>query len=197
MTSIQIVSGTGGYLEEGTHAARPATPATPTGGIAIYYETDTTNTFLWDTAGAAWVEIAVGGSVGGTVTSVATGNGLKGGPITTTGTLSATVTSVTKTASYSVLAADSFVHFDDIGAAGTVTFTLPAAAAGLSFTFTEYTAHNMVLQAAGTDIINIGLSPSTAGGTQTAGGAYSSVTLEAHGTGIWVASAALGAWTPA
>lgn len=43
------------YMAEGTHAARPATPNVPAGGSAIYYETDTTNTFAW--SGAAWVQI--------------------------------------------------------------------------------------------------------------------------------------------
>jgi hypothetical protein len=32
----------------------------PTSGVAIYYETDTTNTFLWDSGGAAWVAISGG-----------------------------------------------------------------------------------------------------------------------------------------
>lgn len=47
------------YLAEGTHAARPVTPNVPTGGTALYYETDTTNTFAW--SGAAWVQINGGG----------------------------------------------------------------------------------------------------------------------------------------
>lgn len=40
------------YLAYGAHADRPATPPTPTGGAAIYYETDTDFAFVWD--GAAW-----------------------------------------------------------------------------------------------------------------------------------------------
>lgn len=50
------------YLGVGTHAARPATPNVPTGVTALYYETDTTNTFAW--TGAAWVQI--NGAGGGT-----------------------------------------------------------------------------------------------------------------------------------
>lgn len=53
------------YMKEGTHAARPATPAVGTNGIAIYYETDTTNTFLYDSTGAAWVQINGGGGGAG------------------------------------------------------------------------------------------------------------------------------------
>jgi len=49
------------YLGEGTHADRPAAPPIGAGGIAIYYETDTTSAFLWDTAGAAWVAVGGGG----------------------------------------------------------------------------------------------------------------------------------------
>ncbi len=50
------------YLGRGTHAARPATPPVLTGEIAIYYETDTTNTFVW--TGSAWAQINGGGSSG-------------------------------------------------------------------------------------------------------------------------------------
>jgi hypothetical protein len=48
------------YLGVGTHAARPATP--PVGSLAaFYYETDTTNTFIW--TGSAWSQVN-GGSAG-------------------------------------------------------------------------------------------------------------------------------------
>jgi hypothetical protein len=43
------------YVGRGTHAARPATPNINSGGTAAYYETDTTNAFMW--SGAAWVQI--------------------------------------------------------------------------------------------------------------------------------------------
>lgn len=56
MTSTLIVD----YLGRGTHAARPATPPIPSGGTAIYYETDTTNTFVWN--GGAWLQMNGGGS---------------------------------------------------------------------------------------------------------------------------------------
>ena len=57
------------YLAEGTHAARPAAPNVPTGCIAIYYETDTTNTFLYDPAGATYHQINGGGGGGGLTTT--------------------------------------------------------------------------------------------------------------------------------
>jgi hypothetical protein len=41
------------YLGFGTHAARPASPSLPTGGIGIYLESDTGNLCVWN--GSAWV----------------------------------------------------------------------------------------------------------------------------------------------
>jgi hypothetical protein len=79
------------YIGRGTHANRPASPNINSGGSAIYYETDTGNhTFIW--TGAAWTQIDGGA---GTVTSVATGTGMTGGPITTTGTVTLANTAVT------------------------------------------------------------------------------------------------------
>lgn len=47
------------YVGRGTAAARPVLPNIPAGATAIYYETDTTNAFLW--TGVAWVAIAGAG----------------------------------------------------------------------------------------------------------------------------------------
>ncbi len=44
------------YLGRGTAAARPATPVIPTGGMALYYATDTGALSIWD--GAAWQTIS-------------------------------------------------------------------------------------------------------------------------------------------
>lgn len=52
MTSSTLITD---YMGRGTHAARPASPNVPATGIAIYYETDTANTFVWN--GSAWVQI--------------------------------------------------------------------------------------------------------------------------------------------
>lgn len=64
------------YFGEGLHSARPATPNVPTGCTAIYYETDTTNTFAW--SGSAWVQIngTGGGSTATVVQVAANGSGL-------------------------------------------------------------------------------------------------------------------------
>lgn len=47
------------YLGVGTHAARPTSPSVQSGETAFYYETDTTNTFVW--TGSAWVQVNGGG----------------------------------------------------------------------------------------------------------------------------------------
>lgn len=46
------------YLSEGTHAARPAAPAVPTGGLALYYETDTKNLFFYDLGTTSWISVS-------------------------------------------------------------------------------------------------------------------------------------------
>lgn len=51
------------YLGVGAHSARPGAPNVPAGGTAVYYETDTANTFAWD--GSAWQQINGGGGGGG------------------------------------------------------------------------------------------------------------------------------------
>lgn len=62
MTSSTIITD---YTGHGTHAARPATPNIPAGATALYYETDTTNTFVW--TGSAWTQINGGGFSGPTI----------------------------------------------------------------------------------------------------------------------------------
>src|SRR5579859_148761 len=107
------------YLGEGTHAARPVTPTLMAGGIGLYYETDTLKLFMWDVAGAAWVQISAGGTPG-TVTEVDTGAGLTGGPITTTGTVSVGTTAITNGMLAGSIAASKLVG-TDIATVGTVT----------------------------------------------------------------------------
>lgn len=72
------------YMQHGLASARPATPNVGPGCLALYFSTDTHVLSGWD--GTAW-QAVVGSAGGGTVTSVASGAGLSGGPITTTGTL--------------------------------------------------------------------------------------------------------------
>lgn len=62
--------------------------------------------------------------------------------------------SVTKTADYTVTAADNGTEFNTLGASGSVTFTLPTLTNGLSYTFYNMANQNMVISsAAGNDIV--------------------------------------------
>lgn len=66
MATSQLVKD---YIGYGTHANRPATPNTGTGVAPVYYETDTTHTFVW--TGSAWTQVdggsgAFAGEVSGT-----------------------------------------------------------------------------------------------------------------------------------
>jgi len=71
----------------GTFAAEGiAAPAVSTAGQGRIYFDSTSNQFMVSQNGGAYTNLVGGGS--GTVTNVATGSGLTGGPITTTGTIS-------------------------------------------------------------------------------------------------------------
>ncbi len=65
-----------------TTAARPS----PAYNGLLGYNTDLSDYEFWDSVSSAWIALGGGGS--GSVTSVATGTGLTGGPITGTGTIS-------------------------------------------------------------------------------------------------------------
>ena len=50
------------YLGSGTHASRPSSLSIAADACGIYYETDTTNTFIW--TGSAWSQVNGGGGGG-------------------------------------------------------------------------------------------------------------------------------------
>ena len=60
---------------------------------------------------------------------------------------------MSKATSYTVVAADNGKLFDTTGAAGAITFTLPALARGLAFGFFNVVDQNMIVVRAGTDVI--------------------------------------------
>lgn len=99
-----------------------------------------------------------------------------------------------KTANYTVTSADNGTHFDNQGATGTVTFTLPTAAVGLHYTFTVDAAHTVNVTAGGSDAIAIGQSNTGAGGSRSSADPYSLITIECHKTGQWVTSSIVGDW---
>jgi hypothetical protein len=84
--------------------------------------------------------------------------------------------------------------FTNQGATGAVTFNLPSATAGLSFTFIVQDADGIVINAAAGDTIRIGTLVTAPGGSVTSTVIGSSVTLVAINTTEWVAIAALGTW---
>lgn len=87
------------------------------------------------------------------------------GDVGLTGAIFAKAGTLAKIVNYTVLPGDCGVFFNNSGAAGTQTNTLPAATAGLQFAFTQVTAQNICVRAAGTDTIrNVGQVTSAGGG---------------------------------
>jgi hypothetical protein len=128
------------------------------------------------------------------------------GAITLSGTLAVANggTSVTgfgvvtsKTASYAVLAADSYKDFDNNGAAGSVTFTLPASTVGLAYGFAVMEAQNLVVDAPGGVTIYIGALATTAGGTITSNEVGSYLFVKCRSATEWIVQSSMGSWTPA
>lgn len=98
----------------------------------------------------------------------------------------------TKTSNYNVLLTDNGTHFNNIGASAEVDFTLPAAAAGLSFSFAILAAHVLKVIANGGDLLK---SDVFSAGNISNNVIYSSLTIESHEAGIWLVSAATGSWS--
>ena len=102
-----------------------------------------------------------------------------------------------KTASYAVLAADSYKDFDNNGAAGSVTFTLPASTVGLAYGFAVMEAQNLVVDAPGGVTIYLGEISTTAGGTITSNAVGSYLFIKCRSATEWIAQSFMGSWTPA
>jgi hypothetical protein len=102
-----------------------------------------------------------------------------------------------KTANYTVTNADNGKTFTTEGAAGAVTFALPAATVGHWFRFKVKATQELRIDPNGTETIAL---PST--GAQSAAGKY--ITADANGEGVeiecvkageWVANFYVGTWT--
>ncbi len=77
----------------------------------------------------------------------------------------------TKTTSYSVVASDNFTLFDNLGAAGAVTFTLPSIANGYFFGFRVQTDQNVIVSSAeGSNIIALNNASASSVAFQTGSG---------------------------
>lgn len=90
---------------------------------------------------------------------------------------------------------DSFKVLTNIGNAGTLTATLPAAQAGLTYTFYNENNNDFVIDAQAGDVIRVGSTVTAAGGSITATNEGDSVTLVAIGEDEWVAISVIGTWT--
>jgi hypothetical protein len=102
-----------------------------------------------------------------------------------------------KTTSYTVLTTDSATTFDNTGAAGQVVYTLPAAAAGLTFSFTNTAAGAGFTKAmaTGTDkIAQLGVLGGAAGFVVSTA-IWTTITLTCSAAGTWVVTGVTGTWT--
>lgn len=104
---------------------------------------------------------------------------------------------VTKTADYTVTVADSGNTFSTAGAAGTVTFAMPAAVPGLKYRFRVGEAQELRIDPNGTETISLPSTgvPGAAGKYLAANAAGESVDLECVVAGTWTVFGYTGTWT--
>jgi hypothetical protein len=95
---------------------------------------------------------------------------------------------------YSVTAAESGRLFTNEGATASVTFSLPTAVAGLTYTFVVQDADGIIVDAATGDTIQVAASVSATSGNATSTTIGSSLTLTAINATEWVATSMLGSW---
>ena len=101
----------------------------------------------------------------------------------------------TKTSSYPLVATDSGQHFDNVGAVGAVTFTLPAAVRGLNFWFTVFAAQNLIVLCGAGDQVAVGNLNSAAAGNIQSNVPFSSIFVMALDATQWVVKSQTGSWT--
>ena len=99
-----------------------------------------------------------------------------------------------KTGNYSVLAADTQTFFTNTGAAGAVNFTLPTAAAGLTFEFYIDAAQTVTVTAGASTTIRVGASVTAAAGNVSANTVGNRIRLVAISATQWVGDST-GTWT--
>lgn len=102
---------------------------------------------------------------------------------------------LSETADYNVTVADSGGHFDNIGAAGEVDFTLPVAERGLHYSFLVDAAQIVkIIAQSGEQIASAGAN-SAAGGNIQSATPYDMISIKCHKAGQWVVASATGSWT--
>jgi len=108
----------------------------------------------------------------------------------------ASVQSIAKTANYSLTIKDSGQIFNNIGAAGAVTFTLPAAKRGLVYTIWKFANQNIVIARSGSDtIFNLGAGVGATSLTSAANELGAHVTLRCVTSAGWLVERMRGTWT--
>lgn len=100
-----------------------------------------------------------------------------------------------KTGNYTVLSADKRTFFTNVGAGGTVVFTLPTAVVGMNYTFYVGAAQTLQVTAGASTTIRIAGSVSASAGNITNATIGGCVTLVAISTTSWVAESHEGTWT--
>lgn len=100
-----------------------------------------------------------------------------------------------KTADYTVVANDSNRLFTNAGASGAVNFTLPTAAAGLTYTFYIDASQTLTITAGASTTIRSGGSVTASAGNITASTVGNTVRLTAISATQWIAETITGTWT--
>lgn len=151
--------------------------------------------------GAAYIRTVANGTGTASTLSLGTG-GTNYWTIDTSGNWTSASTGIlapvlnsSKTGNFSVTTTLSGTHFDNIGASGEVDFALPAAAVGLTYTFTVKASQVLKVIATASTTISIGASTSASAGNISSSGPYASVTIYAISTTEWVAKSSTGTWT--
>jgi hypothetical protein len=158
------------YIGRGLDADKPSgAPPIAGNALAAYYAIDTGILYLWNNS--VWTPFSAGEAD--------------------------VLLTATKTSNYNVLASDSGTVFDNTGAGGSVTFTLPTEANGLYYGFTVVTTEAVVVAAPAGVQIGFSSENSIAGGNIQSATPFSSVEVYAPkgATTQWVARAAVGSWT--
>lgn len=107
-----------------------------------------------------------------------------------------TVKNAAKTTGYSVLTTDSLTTFTNVGAGGSVTFTLPASAVGLLYKFSCDAAQTVVIAANTGDKICNGASLTASAGNLTSDATTSCfLSVECTSANLWRVTSISGTWT--
>jgi hypothetical protein len=101
-----------------------------------------------------------------------------------------------KTANYTVTASDIGTTFTNAGAAGAITFALPAATVGLWYRFVVKAAQELRLDPNGTETISLPTGVQQAAGKYIGADAVGErISIECVAAGVWETHEAVGTWT--